>query len=83
MIRTLFAAAAIAVASWGMTTGTTAPIGRAEPADANCTEMSSNGICIYRNCTDAHRHGRYDIPLGDPEYCPAQDRDNDGVACES
>ncbi|MDC8973842.1 excalibur calcium-binding domain-containing protein [Mycobacterium marinum] len=45
--------------------------------------MSSNGICIYRNCTDAHRHGRYDIPLGDPEYCPAQDRDNDGVACES
>lgn len=62
MIRTLFAAAAIAAASWGMVTGTTAPIGRAEPADANCTEMSSNGICIYRNCTDAHRHGRYDIP---------------------
>ncbi len=41
MIRTLFAAAAIPAASWGMATGTTAPIGRAEPADANCTEMSS------------------------------------------
>jgi hypothetical protein len=37
----------------------------------------------YRNCTQAHQDGRYDIPQGDPDYWPGGDRDNDGIACES
>jgi hypothetical protein len=37
----------------------------------------------YRNCTAAHKDGRYDIPRGDPAYAPHLDRDNDGIACES
>ncbi|MEB3981439.1 excalibur calcium-binding domain-containing protein [Mycobacterium sp. 663a-19] len=36
----------------------------------------------YRNCTEAHRDGRYNIPKGDPDYRPGLDRDNDGLACE-
>lgn len=36
----------------------------------------------YRNCTQAHRGGRYDVPKGDPDYQPKLDRDNDGIACE-
>ena len=35
----------------------------------------------YRNCTEAHRDGRYNIPKGDPDYQPKLDRDNDGIAC--
>jgi hypothetical protein len=37
----------------------------------------------YPNCTAAHKDGRWDIPKGDPDYWPAGDRDNDGIACES
>lgn len=37
----------------------------------------------YRNCTEAHQDGRYDIPQGDPDYWSGGDRDGDGVACES
>jgi hypothetical protein len=37
----------------------------------------------YRNCTQAHTDGRWDIPMGDPDYWPGGDRDNDGIACES
>jgi Excalibur calcium-binding domain len=37
----------------------------------------------YKNCTEAHQDGRYDIPKGDPDYWPAGDRDGDGIACES
>lgn len=37
----------------------------------------------YRNCKEAHKDGRYDIPKGDPAYAPHLDRDNDGIACES
>ena len=36
----------------------------------------------YRNCTEAHRDGRYNIPKGDSDYQPKLDRDNDGIACE-
>ncbi|WP_174237100.1 excalibur calcium-binding domain-containing protein [Mycobacterium basiliense] len=60
-----------------------APTGRTDPLDATCTQVSAHEGCVYRNCRDAHKHGRYDIPQDDPEYCPAQDRDNDGIACES
>lgn len=36
----------------------------------------------YRNCTEAHQDGRYNIPRGDPAYQQKLDRDNDGIACE-
>jgi hypothetical protein len=37
----------------------------------------------YKNCSEAHADGRYDIPKDDPAYCPKLDRDHDGIACES
>lgn len=37
----------------------------------------------YKNCTEAHKDGRYDIPQGDPDYWSGGDRDGDGIACES
>ena len=37
----------------------------------------------YKNCTEAHQDGRYDIPTGDPDYCDGGDRDHDGYACDS
>ncbi|TVS85777.1 excalibur calcium-binding domain-containing protein [Mycobacterium helveticum] len=36
----------------------------------------------YRNCSQAHADGRYNIPQGDPAYTQKLDRDNDGLACE-
>jgi len=36
----------------------------------------------YRNCSEAHADGRYDIPSDDPAYEPKLDRDGDGYACE-
>jgi len=36
----------------------------------------------YRNCSQAHADGRYNIPQGDPAYRPGLDRDRDGYACE-
>ncbi|WP_407687148.1 excalibur calcium-binding domain-containing protein [Mycobacterium sp. HUMS_1102779] len=36
----------------------------------------------YRNCSQAHADGRYNIPRGDPAYAPKLDRDDDGLACE-
>jgi hypothetical protein len=36
----------------------------------------------YRNCTEAHKDGRGDIPQGDPDYWDGGDRDHDGLACE-
>ncbi|OBK40626.1 calcium-binding protein [Mycobacterium sp. 1245111.1] len=36
----------------------------------------------YRNCTEAHADGRYNIPSDDPAYRSALDRDGDGYACE-
>nr|WP_232065437.1 excalibur calcium-binding domain-containing protein [Mycobacterium shinjukuense] len=44
--------------------------------------MSAHGTCVYRNCTDAKANGRCNISRDDPAYCPKQDRDNDGLACE-
>lgn len=37
----------------------------------------------YRNCSEARKDGRYNIPRGDPAYQQKLDRDNDGIACES
>lgn len=36
----------------------------------------------YKNCTEAHKDGRYNIPKDDPAYQTKLDRDNDGIACE-
>lgn len=36
----------------------------------------------YKNCSQAHADGRYNIPRGDAAYAPKLDRDNDGLACE-
>ncbi|GAB3016512.1 excalibur calcium-binding domain-containing protein [Mycobacterium bourgelatii] len=36
----------------------------------------------YKNCTEAHKDGRYNIPKDDPAYAPKLDRDKDGIACE-
>ncbi|WP_237243260.1 GmrSD restriction endonuclease domain-containing protein [Rothia nasimurium] len=37
----------------------------------------------FKNCTEAHNAGRYDIPDSDPAYRPALDGNKDGIACES
>jgi hypothetical protein len=36
----------------------------------------------YRNWSEAHADGRYNIPSYDPAYRPQLDRDGDGLACE-
>ena len=36
----------------------------------------------YKNCTEARKDGRHDIPRDDAAYRPSLDRDNDGIACE-
>lgn len=43
---------------------------------------TSPGGGPYANCTQAHAHGRYDIPSTDPAYARHLDRDGDGIACE-
>ncbi|MCW2511558.1 MAG: calcium-binding protein [Mycobacterium sp.] len=37
----------------------------------------------YKNCTEAHNDGVYDIPESSDAYWSGGDRDGDGVACES
>jgi hypothetical protein len=37
----------------------------------------------YKNCTEAHQDGRYDISKGDPDYWDGGDRDHEGYACDS
>lgn len=53
MVRELLVCVAITAAAWGIALGA-APVAQTEPADANCTEVSSTGNCVYKNCTDAH-----------------------------
>ncbi|MEV6791105.1 excalibur calcium-binding domain-containing protein [Streptomyces sp. NPDC051320] len=56
-----------------------------EITGANIHEVTGpepTGPASYKNCTDAHRHGVYDIPRSSPAYRPALDRDGDGIACE-
>lgn len=36
----------------------------------------------YKNCTEAHKEGVYNIKKGDPGYESRLDRDGDGIACE-
>ena len=51
-------------------------------ATAATLPAASATSCYYLNCTAAHKAGEGDIQQGSPHYCPSQDRDNDGVACE-
>ncbi|MCV6974170.1 excalibur calcium-binding domain-containing protein [Mycobacterium bourgelatii] len=81
MIRGLFTAISISAAAWAFTLAV-APQTLAEPEDVGCTELSYNGTCVYKNCTDAKAHGRCNITQDDPAYCAKQDRDGDGLACE-
>lgn len=39
--------------------------------------------CYWTNCTEAHQNGEGNIPQGSAHYCSKQDRDSDGIACES
>jgi hypothetical protein len=50
-------------------------------ATANCTAANA-ADCVYANCTAAKDADVCDIPRDDPAYCPKQDRDDDGIACE-
>jgi hypothetical protein len=52
-------------------------------AVANGVAPVASAAGPYRNCTQAHQDGRYDIPQSDPDYWSACDRDGDGIACES
>lgn len=38
---------------------------------------------FYKNCAEAHKDGRWNIPADDPAYRPALDKDHDGIACAS
>lgn len=38
---------------------------------------------IYKNCSEAHKDGRWNIPATDPAYRRALDKDGNGIACES
>jgi Excalibur calcium-binding domain len=79
MFRALLVAAAIAVTPINV-----APAASADPLDANCIagKMNEDGSCYYANCSEAKAAGECDILEGDAHYCPKQDRDSDGIACE-
>lgn len=81
VLRVFAMAAATVAVTWG-TAISTSPSGMAASPDINCTQFNEDGSCHYRNCTEAKAHGECDIPEGSPHYCPKQDRDNDGLACE-
>ena len=82
MIRVLLVATAITATAWATAIGAAAA-GTADPLDAPCTEWNADSSsCYYPNCTAAHNAGEGDIPKSSPHYCPEQDRDNDGIACE-
>ena len=60
-----------------------APAANANPiGDDFCTAWNADGSCYYAYCSEAAAAGECDIPEGSPHYCPKQDRDGDGVACE-
>jgi hypothetical protein len=46
------------------------------------TTPSRSGV-YYKNCAEAHKDGRWNIPADDPAYRPALDKNHDGIACES
>lgn len=52
-------------------------------APAPTATMPNRPSVYYRNCSEAHAAGRWDIPEGDPAYRPGLDKDHNGIACES
>ncbi|GGE25348.1 excalibur calcium-binding domain-containing protein [Streptococcus himalayensis] len=42
----------------------------------------NQGLRPFRNCTEARRAGRVNIPASDPQYGPWLDRDKDGFGCD-
>lgn len=47
------------------------------------TTIPSRPAVYYKNCAEAHKDGRWNIPADDPAYRPALDKDHDGIACAS
>lgn len=47
------------------------------------TTTPSHPRVFYKNCAEAHKDGRWNIPADDPAYRPALDKDHDGIACAS
>ncbi|ORW04707.1 hypothetical protein AWC15_02880 [Mycobacterium lacus] len=58
------------------------PVLLADPPDINCTQFNEDGSCYWANCTQAKANGECNIRDGSAHYCPKQDRDGDGLACE-
>lgn len=81
--RLVITTVAATATAFGLLAVPTAPTASADPIDdLACTAWDSNGSCYYPNCTAAHAAGVCDIPQSSPYYCPKQDRDGDGYACE-
>jgi hypothetical protein len=59
-----------------------ASVAIAEPPEINCTQFNEDRRCYYPNCSYAKANDECNISEGSPHYCPKQDRDGDGVACE-
>ena len=79
MVRLLLA---VSFAAFGILSAAGAHA-NAQSVHAGCGSWSASaGSCYFPNCTAAHKAGYGDIPSSDPYYCPKQDRDGDGLACE-
>ena len=62
---------------------------RASPSSAiplpehSVTTTPSQPPVFYKNCDEAHKDGRWNIPADDPAYRLGLDKDHDGIACSS
>jgi len=59
-----------------------APPPRRRERPARARQPRPSETVYFRNCAEARAAARRNIRRGEPGYCPALDRDNDGVACE-
>ncbi|ORO84590.1 hypothetical protein B7705_02370 [Streptococcus oralis subsp. dentisani] len=51
------------------------------PTQSSTTAPKSN-LRPFKNCTEARKAGRVNIPASDPQYGPWLDRDKDGYGCD-
>lgn len=51
------------------------------PTQSSTTAPQSN-LRPFKNCTEARKAGRVNIPASDPQYGPWLDRDKDGYGCD-
>lgn len=51
------------------------------PTQSSTTAPQSN-LKPFKNCTEARKAGRVNIPASDPQYGPWLDRDKDGYGCD-